>query len=99
MAKFYTVEKTINGKTYKAQFNGLSAALKAFDDSYIDGSSNTSLEKLTEYLFENVIVEPKGLTADDFGSMEELNKVSGFARDVMQGKIKPETEKAKKEDK
>lgn len=99
MAKFYTVEKTINGKTYKAQFNGLSAALKAFDDSYIDGSSNTSLEKLTDYLFENVIVEPKGLTADDFDSMEELNKVSGFARDVMQGKIKPETEKAKKEDK
>lgn len=99
MAKFYTVEKTINGVTYKAQFNGLSAALKAFDDSYIDGSSNTSLEKLTEYLFENVIVEPKGLTADDFASMEELNKVSAFARDVMQGKIKPETEKAKKEEK
>lgn len=99
MAKFYTVEKTINGKTYKAQFNGLSAALKAFDDSYIDGSSNTSLEKLTDYLFENVIVEPKGLTADDFENMDELNKVSQFARDVMQGKIKPETEKAKKEDK
>lgn len=43
--KFYTVEKKINGKNYKAQFSGLSVALKAVDESYIDGSNNTSLEK------------------------------------------------------
>ena len=85
MAKFYTVDKVINGKTYKAQFNGISAALKAVDASYIDGTSNTSVEKLSKYLFENVIVEPKGLTADDFDSMEEFNEVIGFAREVMQG--------------
>lgn len=85
MANFYTVSKEINGKKYIAQFNGISAALKAVDDSYIDGTSNTSVAKLSKYLFENVIVEPKGLTADDFDSMEEFNEVVSFAREVMQG--------------
>ena len=88
MAKFYTVTKEIGGKTYKAQFNGISAALKAVDASYIDGTSNTSVEKLSKYLFENVIVEPKGLTADDFESMEEFNEVVSFAREVMQGEFR-----------
>lgn len=83
--KFYTVTKEIKGKKYKAQFNGLSAALRAIDDSYIEGTNNTSLTKLSEYLFENVIVEPKGLSVDDFDSMEEYNEVVSFARQVMQG--------------
>ena len=60
MAKFYTVEKEINGTKYVAQFNGISAALKAVDESYIEGTNNTSVEKLSRYLFSNVIVEPKG---------------------------------------
>lgn len=85
MANFYTVEKEINGKKYVAQFNGISAALNAVDNSYIDGTSNTSVAKLSKYLFEHVIVEPKGLTADDFDSMEEFNEVVTFAREVMQG--------------
>lgn len=85
MVNFYVVEKEINGKKYKAQFNGISAALKAVDDSYIEGTSNTSVEKISKYLFENVIVEPKGLTADDFDSMAEFNEVVTFARQVMQG--------------
>lgn len=88
MAKFYTVEKEINGVKYVCQFNGISAALKAIDNCYIDGTSNLSLEKLNEYLLENVIVEPK-LTLDDFEDVETLNKVTGFARKVMQGEIKP----------
>lgn len=88
MANFYTIEKVINGKTYKAQFNGISAALKALDNSYIEGTSNTSVEKLSKYLFDNVIVEPKGLTADDFESLEEFNEVIGFAREVMQGNFR-----------
>ena len=83
--KFYTVEKEINGVKYKAQFNGISAALKAVDSSYIEGTQNTSVDKLAKYLFDNVIVEPKGLTADDFDSMEEFNQVVTFAREVMQG--------------
>ena len=31
--KFYTVEKEINGKKYVAQFNGISAAIEAVDNS------------------------------------------------------------------
>ena len=83
--KPYTVEKEIGGVKYVAQFNGISAALKAIDGSYIDGSSNTSTEKLSSYLFEHVIVEPKGLTADDFDNMDDFNEVTAFARQVMQG--------------
>ena len=43
MAKFYTVEREINGVNYKAQFSGISAALNAVDNSYIEGSNNTSV--------------------------------------------------------
>lgn len=88
MAKFYTVDKEINGTKYTAQFNGLSAALKAVDDSYIEGTNNTSTIKMAEYLFKHVIVEPKGLTPDDFESMEEFNEVISFARQVMQGEFR-----------
>lgn len=75
----------INGVEYVAKFNGLSAALDAVDNSYIEGTSNTSIEKLTEYLFDHVIVKPEKLTADDFESMEDFNKVVAFARETMQG--------------
>ena len=98
MAKFYTVEKKINGKNYKAQFNGMSVALRAIDESYIsDNSSNTSSEKLAKFLFENVIVEPTNLTVDDFDNTDELSAVTEFAQEVMNGKLKPE-EKGKKAD-
>ena len=90
--KFYTVDKEINGTKYVAQFNGLSCALRAVDQSYIEGSSNTSVEKLADYIFANVIVEPKGLTIDDFDSMEEFNAVVTFGREVMQGKFRKETD-------
>ena len=81
----YVIEKEINGKTYKAQFNGMSFALRAIDNSYIEGTTTTSLEKLSKYLLENVIVSPPNLTVDDFESMEEFNEVISFAREVMQG--------------
>ena len=92
--KFYTREKEINGKKYIAQFNGLSCAIRAVDQSYIDGSQNTSVEKMADYIFKNVIVEPKGLSIDDFESMEEFNEVVTFGREVMQGKFRSETDKA-----
>lgn len=92
--KFYTVTKEINGKEYVAQFNGLSCALRAVDQSYLEGSNNTSVEKMAKYLFENVIVEPKNLSIDDFESMEEFNAVTTFAREVMQGKFRKETDAA-----
>lgn len=89
-SKFYTREREINGVKYVCQFNGISAALKAIDNSYIDGTNNTSLEKLAAYLFANVVVEPKNLTADDFDNLEEFNEVVAFARETMQGTLKPE---------
>ena len=88
MANFYTVKKEINKKEYVAQFSGLSVALKAVDASYIDGTSNTSVEKMAQYLFDNIIVEPKGLTVDDFDDMAEFNEVIKFAREVMQGEFR-----------
>lgn len=86
--KSYTIEKEINGKKYVAQFAGLSVALNAVDNCYIDGGSNISTIKMAKYLFDNVIVEPKGLTTDDFESMDELNAVTDFAREVMHGNFR-----------
>lgn len=90
--KFYTVEKEINDVKYVAQFNGLSAALKAVDDSYIDGSDNISMVKLSEYVFKHVIVEPKGLDIDDFDNLDEFNEVMNWAQAVMQGQFRPTAE-------
>lgn len=85
--KFYQTKKVIDGVEYTAQFNGLSYALKAIDESYIDGGSNLSSEKLSSTILENVIVNPK-VTIDDFDSMESLNKVVKFGQEVMQGKFR-----------
>ena len=93
MTNFYQVTKKINGVEYTAQFNGISAALAAVDNSYIDGTNNTSLTKLSKYLLDNVIVSPSGLNADDFASMDDFNEVISFAREVMQGSLKPEQPK------
>lgn len=91
--KFYTKEIEINGVKYVAQFSGISAAIRAMDESHVDNnSSNVSMFKLSKYIFENVIVEPSGLTADDFDSMEELNEVVNFGVRVMQGKFREKNE-------
>lgn len=86
--KFYTRTKEIAGKSYTAQFNGMSSALEAIDGCYIDGSSNISVYKLSKYVLSNVIVEPKGLTPDDFDDVDTLNEVVAWGRDVMQGKFR-----------
>lgn len=86
--KFYTVEKEINGTKYVAQFNGLSCALRAVDQSYIEGTQNTSVELMANYIFKNVIVEPANLSIDDFETMEEFNEVTNWGREVMQGKFR-----------
>ncbi len=94
--KFYTREKMINGTKYTAQFNGLSENFRAIDSCYINGSSNVSLEKLNNYILENVIVEPKGLTIDDFDDIETFNEVMNFGQRVMQGKFRDKNESADK---
>lgn len=88
MANTYTVKKKINGKEYIAQFAGISVALKAVDSCYIEGTNNTSTELLAQYLFDNIIVEPKNLTPDSFDDMKEFNEVIAFARQVMQGEFR-----------
>lgn len=93
MKKFYTVEKEINGVKYVAQFAGLSTALRAVDNSYIEGTNNTSTEKLAQYLFKYIIVEPKGLSIDDFEDMQSFNEVISFARGVMSGDFREEADK------
>lgn len=95
---FYTVSKKINGVTYKAQFNGISAMLEATDRTYIDGTNITSSVKMAKYLFENVLVEPTGLTPDSFQSMEDFSAVTEFLQEVMQGNFrdKADRETAKK---
>lgn len=96
--KYYQRRKVINGVEYTAQFNGLSAALSAIDESYIDGTENMSMIKLTKYILENVIVNPSGLTPDDFDTMEELNEVIRFGREVMQGKFRNKNKGAEKKE-
>lgn len=86
MAEIYVKEKVINGKTYKAQFNGLGTALEAIDNSYVN--NRLSIAKISKYIFENVIVDPNNLTADSFDTMEELNDVVSFGMAVMQGKFR-----------
>ena len=83
--KPYTVEKEINGTTYTAQFNGLENALNAIDASYVNG--RISVAKISGYIFEHVIVEPR-VTANDFETMDELNKVIEFGMAVMQGNFR-----------
>ncbi|MBC5711002.1 hypothetical protein H8S75_23985 [Hungatella sp. L12] len=92
--KFYQVEKEINGTKYIAQFSGISAALRAADSSHMEGSEAISAEKYGQYILEHIIVEPKGLTADDFDSLEDYNAVTSWGRDVMQGKFRNEAETA-----
>ena len=79
------VTKTIGGVEYVAKFNGLLTAIRAMDENYNDENSNTSIEKLAQYLFDNVIVKPEKLTIDDFESMDDFKKVVAFARETMQG--------------
>lgn len=97
--KFYTVRKVIHGKEYVAQFSGISTALKAVDASYLEGSSNTSMELLAKYLFEHIIVEPKNLTPDDFEDMAEFNEVVKFANGVMKGDFRAEANAGAAEEK
>lgn len=90
MANFYQVEKEINGKKYTFQFNGISAILEATDNTYIDGTNQTSMKKLSDYLLKNVVVQPAGLTPDDFESMDEFNQVISVAGAVWRGEFREE---------
>lgn len=93
MQKFEQIKKTINGVEYIAQFNGLAAALKAIDECYVDGTNNTSVYKLADYIFNHVIMSPN-VNIDDFENADELNEVVTFGREVMQGTFREEENKS-----
>lgn len=90
---FKQYQKEINGVVYTAQFNGLSQSLDMVDQATIsvDGVITQSTKKLTQYVLEHVIVEPKGLKIDDFEDIDTLNAVVEFGNDVMQGKFRGES--------
>lgn len=80
-----TETKIIDGKEYTAKFSGLLTALRCVDESYADDGEGTDIDKLAEFLFKNVITEPKNLTIDEFETMDEFKKVVKFAQEVMRG--------------
>lgn len=75
MSKHYTVTEEIYGRNIVAQFSGISTGVRATDKCTVDGSDNMSMEKLANYLFEYVIVEPK-LSIKDFGADKIGNTVT-----------------------
>lgn len=91
MKKFTQVKKTIKGTEYIAQFNGFANMYKTIDSTYIEGTQTTSMEKMANYLLENVLVSPKK-TMDDFEDREELDAVIGFLGDVNNGSFREETD-------
>jgi len=90
-----TVNETIDGVKYTAQFNGVSAMLKA--TKYAEEDT----EKFADFLFDNVIVEPKISDKDEyFGTKaKHMTKVMDFASSVMQADEKYFPENAEKKDK
>ena len=94
MVKFYQVQKEINGVNYTAQFAGLSAWFRCVDQSYIEGTNNTSTEKLHENVFKMGLVDPK-VTIDDFETQEEMLEVSKFVQGVMRGEFRDQQAKVK----
>lgn len=76
------IEKEIDGITYKAQFNGVTETYR------LNEACGDKSTKIAEYLFENIIVEPK-IKPDEideyFGTnYEHMNSVIEFAQKVMQ---------------
>lgn len=91
-SKFYSRTKTIGGKEYTAQFNGISVAAELTDES-LDKNGNFNLQKSAKFVFERVIVDPPNLTMDDFESMESMAQVLVFGREVANGKFRDKPDK------
>ncbi len=83
---FYTREKEFDGIKYIAQFNGISAYYKMID-SCKDNNGNLNMSELSEYIFDNVIVEPK-MTVDDFDDTDTCGRVVKWALNVAQGRLR-----------
>lgn len=87
--------KEINGKKYTAQFYGLRAAMKA--SKLVRDNENpriVDMEKLADYILSNVIVEPSGLTIEDFDDFETLDQVVAFGQSVLNNRFRPTEDKS-----
>lgn len=72
-------KKEINGKEFVAQFSGVSMIYKFNDET------EGKLQKQAEFIFKNVIVEPRIDDVDEFfgTDIEYQNEVLDFAGKVM----------------
>lgn len=93
--KPYKVTKEINGKEYTAQFVSAATTYDAIDESTMSNGVRSE-RKYAEFILSNVIVNPKGLTLDDFENTTESGEVVSFGAEVMQGNLKPAEEDKKK---
>lgn len=84
-------EKEIAGTKYKAQYYGLRTAMRAYKACREDNSTRQDSEKFADYILSNVIVEPSGLTIEDFDSFEELNAVVAFGSAVLNNNFREDT--------
>ncbi len=87
MKKGHQVNDKINGNEYTFQFNGLRAADRAIKE-VTDRNGEIDIEKMRDYLFENVVVKPAHINYDEyFESADELDEVTKVATEVMRGKF------------
>lgn len=102
MAKEINIDKvkqyteTINGVAYTAQFYGCRVALEAEKVYTDERTGRVDKIKLYDYLFENVIVSPSGLSIDSFDDLDELDEVAAFAIKVLRNRFRPKNESGDK---
>ena len=82
----YPVKRVIDGQEYTAQFNGMRTAIRCLDGC-AEGEG-VNLERYMQYVLSHVIVEPPGLTIDDFEDIDTLSEVVQFGREVMHGRFR-----------
>lgn len=91
--QFEKVTEEINGVKYTAQYYGLRQAMRAAKVYTNPETGKPDPEKLADYVFENVIVEPSGLSIESFSTFAELNPVVLFAQRVLDGNFRREENK------
>lgn len=89
MGKPFQVKKTIGGKEYTAQFNGIGAALDGQDFWNAEDGAHRN-RRMADYILKNVIVDPAGLTPDSFNIYGDMNDVVSWGLGVMNGYFRTE---------
>lgn len=87
------IKKTINGVEYKAVWRGMAYTIECMEKCKIKGTDILSPDKLSEIVFDNIIVSPK-VSVDDFGDMETFSEVFEFGKSVLLGTFEKEKTKS-----